>query len=152
MKLKKIHMGSLLKERVEESDLDMARIAKFFKCSEEEIQEHFERRDLYCEDLLKWSKLLEYDFFRIYTQHLILYAPQRNVHYNKVTAKKSSLPQFRKNIYTKEIIEFILEKINKRKMSKNEVIEYYNIPKTTLYKWIYKHEKSLIKKNDPPSI
>ncbi|WP_235130261.1 MULTISPECIES: transposase [Chryseobacterium] len=145
-------MGSLLKERVEESDLDMARIAKFFKCSEEEIQEHFERRDLYCEDLLKWSKLLEYDFFRIYTQHLILYAPQRNVHYNKVTAKKSSLPQFRKNIYTKEIIEFILEKINKGKMSKNEVIEHYNIPKTTLYKWIYKHEKSLIKKNDPPSI
>jgi hypothetical protein len=148
MKLKKIHMGSLLKERVEESDLDMARIAKFFKCSEEEIQEHFERRDLYCEDLLKWSKLLEYDFFRIYTQHLILYAPQRNVNYNKVTAKKSSLPQFRKNIYTKEIIEFILEKINKGKMSKNEVIEYYNIPKTTLYK----HEKSLIKKNDPPSL
>lgn len=152
MKLKKIHMGSLLKERVEESDLDMARIAKFFKCSEEEIQEHFERRDLYCEDLLKWSKLLEYDFFRIYTQHLILYAPQRNVHYNKVTAKKSSLPQFRKNIYTKEIIEFILEKINKGKMSKNEVMEQYNIPKTTLYKWISKHEKSLIKKNDPPSI
>ena len=23
----------------------------------------------------KWSKILEYDFFRIYTQHLILYAP-----------------------------------------------------------------------------
>ena len=23
----------------------------------------------------KWSKILEYDFFRIYSQHLILYAP-----------------------------------------------------------------------------
>lgn len=151
MAYKNIHIGSLLKERVEESDLDMTRITRFFKCSEEEILNQFEKNDLYCEDLLKWSKLLEYDFFRIYTQHLILHAPQRNVNYNKVPAKKSSLPQFRKNIYTKEIIEFILEKINKGKMSKNEVMEQYNIPKTTLYKWISKHEKSLIKKNDPPS-
>ena len=109
MAYKNIHIGSLLKERVEESNLDMTRITRFFKCSEEEILNQFEKNDLYCEDLLKWSKLLEYDFFRIYTQHLILHAPQRNVNYNKASAKsllyrssgKTSIPKKLLNLFWK---------------------------------------------------
>ena len=80
------------------------------------------------------------DFFRIYSQHLILYAPIKSENTNR---EKSLLPQFRKNIYTREIIDFILERIRTNEMSKNEVIERYRIPKTTLYKWISKY--SLIK-------
>lgn len=53
------------------------------------------------------------------------------------------MPQFRKNIYTKEIIYFILEIIQTGEKTKKQVIEDYNIPKTTLYKWIEKYtEKS----------
>lgn len=91
------------------------------------------------ENLLKWSKLLEYDFFRLYSQHLILYAPAESKKY-----KKPLLPKFRKNIYTKEVIGFILSQIQSGEMSKFEVIEHYKIPKTTLYKWIskYKDEKN----------
>ena len=40
-------------------------------------------------------------------------------------SKKTTLPQFRKNIYTKEIIDFILEQISTKKMTINEVIEKY---------------------------
>ncbi|MDR6404059.1 MULTISPECIES: hypothetical protein [Chryseobacterium] len=54
---------------------------------------------------------MEYDFFRIYSQHLILFAPQANIAYNRRSGikKESELPGFRKNIYTIEIINFILE-------------------------------------------
>ena len=43
------------------------------------------------------------------------------------------------NIYTKEIINFVLEQINTKEMTKTEVMERYGIPKTTLYKWISKY-------------
>ena len=89
----------------------------------------------------KWSKILEYDFFRIYSQHLILYAPpSANENKSKKENQKSTVPQFRKNIYTNEIIDFILDQVNTGKMTKNEVINRYRIPKTTLYKWISKHK------------
>ena len=90
--------------------------------------------------LLKWSKILDYDFFRLYTQHLILYAPLSAVDEKTKVKKKSSLPQFRKNIYTKEIINFVLEQINTKEMTKTEVMKRYGIPKTTLYKWISKYK------------
>jgi len=90
--------------------------------------------------LLKWSKLLEYDFFRIYSQHLILYSPQSSSKSNHSKLEKTSLPQFRKNIYTKEIIDFIIELIETKKKTKTQVIKEYKIPKTTLYKWIAKYK------------
>ena len=103
----------------------------FFNCTEDEVIEMYQQENLPTDILLKWSKLLEYDFFRIYSQHLILYAPIKSENTNR---EKSLLPQFRKNIYTREIIDFILERIRTNEMSKNEVIERYRIPKTTLYK------------------
>ncbi len=53
------------------------------------------------------------------------------------------MPQFRKNVYTTEIISFFLEMLEKNEITKREIIETYNIPKTTLYKWIKKHMKDL---------
>ena len=53
--------------------------------------------------------------------------------------QKPVLPRFRKNIYTKEVIDFILEQIQNKEMTKVQIIERYNIPKTTLYKWISKY-------------
>lgn len=89
------------------------------------------------EKLIRCFKLLKYDFFRVYDHHLILYAPASSEEKTK-EKKATALPQFRKNIYTKEVINFIIEQVSTGEMSKIEVMEKYGIPKTTLYKWISK--------------
>lgn len=129
----------MMKTRVAESGMEMSRICNFFNCSEIEIKEIYQQTSVDTEMLLRWSKLLNYDFFRVYTQHLILYAPQSSQEKIVKTAQ-SSLPQFKKNIYTREIINFILEQISTGAMTKKEVISKYRIPKTTLYKWISKYK------------
>lgn len=137
---KEIHIGNLIKLRVDECRIGLDRICKFFNCTEQEIVEMYNAKDLGTENLLKWAKLLEYDFFRIYSQHLIFFSPPSGFNYKTVSETKSSLPQFRKNIYTKEIIYFILEKINKGEKTKDQIIREYRIPKTTLYKWLSKYK------------
>ena len=139
LNFKNIHIGQMIKKRIAESEVETLRICNFFKCTEDEVIEMYQQENLPTDILLKWSKLLEYDFFRIYTQHLILYAPPSAKEQDSKT-EKSSLPQFRKNIYTKEIITFILEQIDSGAMTKIEVMEQYKIPKTTLYKWIDKYK------------
>lgn len=99
----------------------------------------FKTKDMNTESLLRWCKILDYDFFRIYTQHLILYAPQAKNN-NADQKENTSLPNFRKNIYTKEIIEFILKLIATGEKTKAQVIAEYRIPKTTLHKWINKYK------------
>lgn len=140
MNFKEIHIGTLINQRVTECGIEISRICNFLKCSEKEIDEMYKHKSLDTEILLRWSKLLQYDFFRIYTQHLILYSPPSREKNNSKSIN-SNLPHFKKNIYTQEIIDFILERINSNEMTKLEVIEQYNIPKTTLYKWIKKHKK-----------
>ena len=137
LNFKNIHIGQMIKERIAESEMETLRICNFFNCTEDEVIEMYQQENLPTDILLKWSKLLEYDFFRIYSQHLILYAPIKSENPNR---EKSLLPQFRKNIYTKEIITFILEQIDSGAMTKIEVMEQYKIPKTTLYKWIDKYK------------
>ena len=130
----------MIEKRVAESWIERSRLCNFLKCTEENLVEMYNAKSLDTESLLKWSKILEYDFFRIYTQHLILYAPPSAIQQKQKPANKNNdLPQFRKNIYTKEIIDFVLEQINTKKMTKTEVMERYGIPKTTLYKWISKY-------------
>ncbi|MCT3897601.1 transposase [Elizabethkingia anophelis] len=141
MNIKNIHIGSMIYQSVIENQMETSRICNFLNCSEEDIEQMYKAKSLETEILLRWSKLLEYDFFRVFSQHLILYAPQRSANYNKDRSneKRSLLPQFRKNIYTKELIDFILERISKGEMTKFQVINEYKIPKTTLYKWIDKY-------------
>ncbi|ASK32294.1 transposase [Chryseobacterium sp. T16E-39] len=137
---KNTHMGSLIKYRIEECGMDLSRISKFFNCSQEEVEEMFLWKSFDTALLLKFSILLKYDFFRVYSQYLILYAPPGSTNYNAVSIKKSPLPRFRKNIYTKEIIDFILEQIISGNKTKKQVIEEYRIPKATLYKWLIKYK------------
>ncbi|QCX52814.1 transposase [Elizabethkingia sp. JS20170427COW] len=148
MNFKQIHIGSLIHQKVDEEDIDMVRISNFLKCTEEEVTAMYQQENLPTDILLKWSKLLEYDFFRIYSQHLILYAPS-SVKREKKQSQATQLPVFRKNIYTKEIIDFIVELINTHKKTKKQIIEEYNIPKTTLYKWLMKNQSSSSEKNPP---
>ncbi|OCA76665.1 transposase [Chryseobacterium contaminans] len=140
MNFKEIHIGRLIKNRVAEYEIPMSRICNFMKCTEQEITDIYLEKNISTEVLLKWCKLLEYDFFRLYSQHLILYAPAG---FKKTGSTNATLPRFRKNIYTKDIISFILKQVESGVMSKSQVINEYKIPKTTLYKWImkYKEEK-----------
>ncbi|KFC21605.1 transposase [Chryseobacterium sp. FH1] len=139
LNFKNIHIGGLIKQRVLECEIEDQRICNFLKCSDTELLQMYEQESLDSEILLRWSKILSYDFFRIYSQHLIFYSPPTKVLQNQ-NVKKTALPTFRKNIYTQEVIDFILEQIESKEMTKSEVIERYNIPKTTLYKWMYKNK------------
>ena len=133
----------LIFQLVTEKGIDDDRIVKFLKVPKSKINEMYQSKDLGTETLLLWSKLLEYDFFRIYSQHLLLYAPPASLNYKKKDSVTSSLPQFRKNVYTTEIINFIVELYQNKEMTQKEIMDKYNIPKTTLYKWIKKHNKEL---------
>lgn len=146
MNFKEIHIGRLIKDRVSEYHLDIARISNFLNCSDEDIKQMYLEKELKTDLLLKWSKLLEYDFFRLYSQHLILYAPQSAKDKNSENKNKSKLPTFRKNIYTREVIDFILELYNSGEKTKNQIIEEYKIPKTTFYKWLKKYNSGLASK------
>lgn len=141
MDFKDIHMGNLLNLAVTESGIEMSRICNFLKSTQEEVEVMYASKSLDTEVLLRWSKLLEYDFFRIYSQHLILYAPPSKKEKNIPSSKVSTLPEFRKNLYTKEVIDFILELILKGEKTRKQIMDEYQIPKTTLYKWISKYKK-----------
>ncbi|UKB79394.1 transposase [Chryseobacterium sp. MEBOG07] len=136
MNIKNIHIGSLIRSKVEEYRIPIERISKFLDRTEDDIEKMYHEQSIDTDVLLKWSKLLKFDFFRFYTGHLILYAPQSRMD-NKDSQKKSTMV-FRKNIYTQEVKDFILGKIESGVMTANEVVLRYNIPKTTLYKWMKK--------------
>ncbi|PQA92425.1 transposase [Chryseobacterium shigense] len=138
---KHIHIGKYLQARVEDLQIPQDRIGNFLNATDKEIQLMYQAESIDSHQLLRWSKLLEYDFFRLYSQHLILYSsPTKNDPSKKDIINR--LPAFRKHIYTKEIIDFILELINTGQKTKQEIITEYRIPKTTLYKWVAKHTDS----------
>lgn len=136
MNFENIHIGELIKQRVNELGIPVERICNFMNANEIEIKHMYEEEFLSSGAILRWSKLLEYDFFRIYSQHLILYSPPSG---DCAIQKSTVLPVFRKNIYTKEMIEFILELLKTGKKSTQQVIDDYKIPRSTLHKWIVKY-------------
>lgn len=70
--LKKIHIGALIQYCVLEKQAELSRICNFLKCSEEDLEKMYQLTSMDTDLLLRWSKLLEYDFFRVYTQCLVL--------------------------------------------------------------------------------
>ncbi|MFP3592759.1 transposase [Chryseobacterium sp. SIMBA_038] len=137
MDFKNIHIGNLIEKRVQETNIDIFRICKFLGCEQQDIEKMYASTSIDSNILLRWSKLLEYDFFRIYSQHLLFYSSNQK----EMKSKETSLPQFRKNIYTKEIIDFILDSLKSGEKTKQQIMEGYRIPKTTLYKWISKSDE-----------
>ncbi|MFP8895027.1 MULTISPECIES: transposase [Chryseobacterium] len=136
MNIKNIHIGSLIRSKVEEYQISIERISRFLNSTEDEVESMYHTKSMDTDVLLKWCKLLKFDFFRFYTGHLILYAPQARI--DNVFTQKENTMVFRKSIYTQEVKDFILDKIKTGKMTANDVVERYKIPKTTLYKWMKK--------------
>ncbi len=134
--MKEIHIGEMLFRAVTEREIHEERICKFFGCSSSKISEMYTCKSIDTELLLKWSKLLEYDFFRIYSQHLILYSPPI-----KAVGKANNyhcLPKFRKNIYSNEVINFFLELIASGEKTIAQILQEYEVPKSTMYRWLSK--------------
>jgi len=136
MNIKDINIGDLIRSKVEEHQISIERICRFFEQTEEDIEKMYHTKSMDTDILLKWCKLLKFDFFRFYTGHLILYSPQSRI--DNAFRKKENTLIFRKSIYTQEVKDFILEKIKAGKMTTNDVVKRYKIPKTTLYKWMKK--------------
>ncbi|MDR3024373.1 transposase [Chryseobacterium sp.] len=136
MNIKNIHIGSLIRSKVEEHQISIERISGFLDRTEDDVEMMYQAKSIDTDILMKWCKLLRFDFFRFYTGHLILYAPQSRI--DNEFREKGNTIVFRKSIYTQEVKDFILEKIEMGAMTANEVVERYKIPKTTLYKWMKK--------------
>ena len=144
MNFKKIHIGRIVEARVKELKIPIDRIVRFMYLEAAEIKKMYTLETMDSGVLLRWSKLLEYDFFRLYSQNLILYSPSNNQmgsNSSPVCKKSISLPVFRKNIYTKQMIEFIIELIDTKEKTAAQIIADYNIPKTTLYTWMKKYKE-----------
>lgn len=135
---KDIHIGTVIHNITHEKNIDEKRIVKFLKKTPEEIKAMYESKSLDSNLLLLWSKILGYDLFRFYSQHLLLYSPTK-LGKNKKSDNKIS--RFKKNIYTVEIIDFILELVQNGEKTVNEIVKEYNIPRTTLVRWIHKYQK-----------
>ncbi|MDR2238336.1 MAG: transposase [Chryseobacterium sp.] len=136
--LKNIHVGHMIEKEVKKRHIEMSRICNFIACTEIELMNMYQSKSLDADILLRWSKILEYDLFRIYSQHLILYAPIVGAERKIRKRKSSTLPQFRKSIYTQEIIDFILEQFRSG-MTITQIMERYGIPRATIHGWIYKY-------------
>lgn len=141
MDFKNINIGDLILLRVRECGLINSEVSRYLNIPESEVEQIYVSEKLNVELLLKLCYLLEYDFFRIYTQHMILYSPPSSA--NLVIRKKTLASlNYRKNIYTRQIIDFILEMMDKGIKTEYQIIEDYGIPKSTLYKWIAKYKKN----------
>lgn len=136
--LKEINIGEMIQTRWKELDISLERTCNFLDCTIDEVTQTFKKAQIATDVLLKWSKLLEYDFFRLYSHHLILYAPAAPSK-NSKTKITTKLPEFRKSVYTKEVIDYIIKQIANNDKTPAQVIAEYRIPKTTLYKWLHKY-------------
>ena len=63
MNFKHIHIGEMIEKIVAESGIEISRLCNFMKFTEEEITKTYNEENLPTDVLLKWSKILEYDFF-----------------------------------------------------------------------------------------
>src|SRR5690606_23561896 len=141
MDYKNISIGSLIEERIKELDIDMERLHKFVGIDNEQLQRIISDNNVDADTLLRFCKILEYDFFRLYSQHLLLFSPDSKKTAQRNNEKSQVLPTVRKQLYTKEVILFILKKYESKSMSVQQIITDYNIPKSTLYRWITKYSK-----------
>ena len=143
MNYKNIHIGQHIKRISELQDLDISRACTYLRCTHQDILDTYSYTSLDSELLLKWSKLLNYNFFMFYHSHLQLYKPVASKARVSKDKKQASLKgyDFRKNLYNPDIIDWILLKLDKKELSIKEIMEKYHIPKTTIYRWIKRNKK-----------
>lgn len=131
---KKIHIGYVLKSIVYERKLEEEDVLKYFKITKETLDEIYNTHNVTLDELLKWSKFLRFDLFRIFSMHLMLH---HGISITKSKKKDGNAGiSIRKNVYTQEIKVFVVSQIRNEEISVPDAIKKYSIPKTTLYKWL----------------
>lgn len=137
MNYKSIHIGSCIQKVAEVRNLSVSRACIFLKCSHQDILDMYTQKALESDLLLRWCKLLDYNFFMMYHTHLQLYAPSASgTRFSKhIQPDQIEGFVFRKNIYSPDIIDWILNKLKKGELSPKDVMEKYHIPRTTIYRW-----------------
>lgn len=132
--LREIHIGNVLTEYIEQEGIKHNDIIRKLKITKNKLSSTLSSKSIDTDDLLKWSKFLNVDLFRLYSGHLILHHGISGIKPQK--KEKSDKLIIRKNVYTFEIKKFIIDQIKNNEISIPMAISKYNIPKTTLYKWI----------------
>ncbi len=156
MNFKHIHIGRVIQEQVALQQIQMPRICKFLKVEEEEIEAMYEKESLEASLLLRWSKLLKLNLFLYYHNHILLYTSiGAKIGYDRKKEVSITNPPFRKNIYTQEIKEHMVNLILKKGKTAIELSQHYKIPVNTLYKWLKKWNTQEAKqkkssRNSPP--
>lgn len=140
---KEIHIGNKIKTIARLKKLSVSRACMFLKCSAQDIENMYLQESLDSKILLRWCKLLEYNFFMFYHSHLQLYSPSASG--AKVYTEDKEVVSnysFKKNLYSPEIIEYVLQQWNSNALSAKEIMKKYHIPRTTLYRWKKKESKT----------
>jgi len=65
-----IHIGKLINKVWKQKNISIEQTLDFLKCNEEDVCKMLKRKSINTDRLFKWSRLLEYDFFKIYSQPL----------------------------------------------------------------------------------
>lgn len=66
-----IHIGRLIKQKMEERHLTVVWLARHLSCSRTNIYKMFERYSIDTEVLMKLSTILDFDFFSFYSDELL---------------------------------------------------------------------------------
>ena len=69
-----IHIGIHIEHIAKVKNVSVLRASLYFKCSPHDILEMYKKKSLDSSLLLKWCKLLNYNFFMIYHSHLQIFA------------------------------------------------------------------------------
>jgi predicted transcriptional regulator len=64
-----IHIGSLVKQKLEERKINITDFAKAIHCSRSNVYSIFERKDINMYQLRLISQVLEYDFLSLYDEN-----------------------------------------------------------------------------------
>lgn len=146
MDYKDIHIGSHIRFVSGFRGLTLSRASSYFGCSAQSILDVYRSKTLDSGVLLGWCKLLDYNFFMFYHSHLQLYKPSASL--TRLTPKTTQTPNvlegytFRKNLYSPDIIDWLMNKIDSGELSVSDVMRLYHIPKTTIYRWRKKYKSS----------
>jgi len=150
---KEIHIGTHLKEVSKVKEVSISRACQFLKCSSQEIEHMYTKQSLDSNTLLRWCKLLDYNFFMFYNSHLQLFNPSAATAKLKVEEVEGDDKKyiFRKNLYSPEIIDWILGQLRSGELDIKSIMQKYQIPRTTIYRWskrdnVIKKEEIIISK------
>lgn len=135
---KNIHIGKHIKELVSLKNISDERIYRFFKKEFIDLDKLYRLESIDSNELLMWSKLLKYNLFYFYNSHLQIHSPDSARCTVKSIEKVKSTYSFSKNYYSNEVIQFIVDLHLKKNKPISLIIKEYNIPKTTIHRWIKK--------------